>query len=98
MAINLINRARQLWTTIRNERNKKANTAERVGNAGLALVDLIENVRSEIPEIPEISATLTVFTTDGQSYNFGLLDLAQQEPQEPQPYYAAFGIMIGTIL
>jgi len=45
----------------------------------------------------EPSATLTVFTTDGESYSFGLVDLVQ-EPQETQPYYAAFGQMIGTIL
>jgi len=91
MATNLTENTRKQWEIIGNETNKRANTARRVGDAGSALVDLIEDVRSEIPEF---SATLTVFTTDGESYDFGLHELTQS----PQPYYSAFGMMIGEIL
>ena len=42
MADSLITTARQKWLVVKNERNKKANTAERVGGAGLAVCDAVE--------------------------------------------------------
>jgi len=50
----LIDRARQHWTVIKNEKIKRANTAERVGSAGLDLVESISLLNESIPEFSNV--------------------------------------------
>lgn len=65
----LLENARELWTVIRNETAKRANTAQRVGNAGLAILDVIEALPMAedgrgITSITRTSGTGAAGTTD----------------------------------
>lgn len=68
----LIETARGLWTIIRDEKIKRANTAVRVGNAGLALLDAIEAIGNGrgISSIVRTSGNGAAGTTDTYTITF----------------------------
>lgn len=56
----LINIAKALWNAIKNENQKKMNTATRVGNAGMAILDAVKNNYDNIVNLQKNKANHVV--------------------------------------